>query len=288
LYSCPFCKHHKRKLSINLPKNVFKCWICEETGNPGKLVFKFGTKPQREEWKRLSGQVDISEFDNLFQGSEIVNNCQKINLPKEFVSLANGSLPLSANPALKYLKQRNITKKDLLKWKVGFCPSGDYEKRIIFPSFGNDGFCNYFVARSYKRKEWMKYKNPPASKSDIIFNELYVDFDDDLVLVEGVFDAVVAGNAIPLLGSSLRAKSPLFSLLINYPKEIFIALDHDAEKKASRIMKLLSRYNKTVYKVDTSDIEDVGSITKEEFLKRKQRAVRMTEDNLILQKLSEI
>ena len=134
----------------------------------------------------------------------------------------------------------------------------------------------------------MKYKNPPASKSDIIFNELYVDFDEDLILVEGVFDAIVAGNAIPLLGSSMKVKSPLFSLLIDYPKEIFIALDHDAEKKASRIINLLKRYNRTVYKVDTSDIEDVGSISKEEFLRRKEQAIPMKEDNLILQKLSEI
>ena len=273
---------------MNLSKNVFKCWICEETGSPGKLVFKFGTNPQREEWKRLSGQVDISEIDNLFQRSEIVDNCQKINLPKEFISLANSDLPLSAKPALKYLKKRNITKADILKWKIGFCSSGDYKGRVIFPSFNSDGYCNYFVARSYNSREWMKYKNPPASKSDIIFNELYVDFDEDLILVEGVFDAIVAGNAIPLLGSSMKVKSPLFSLLIDYPKEIFIALDHDAEKKASRIINLLKRYNRTVYKVDTSDIEDVGSISKEEFLRRKEQAIPMTEDNLILQKLSGI
>lgn len=288
LFSCPFCDHRKRKLSVNLSKNVYKCWICEAHGAPGKLVFKFGNSAQREEWKRISGQVDISDFDNLFQDQKTINNQQEINLPQEFMSLANTNLPTIAKAAMNYLKRRNMTQKDILKWKVGFCSFGEYKNRIIFPSFGDDGHCNYFVARTYKKNEWLKYKNPPASKSDIIFNELYIDHEEDLILVEGVFDAVIAGNAVPLLGSSIRENSPLFSLLINYPKEIFIALDHDAEKKAARIIGMLQKYNKAVYKIDTSDIEDVGSITKEEFLKRKQQAIHMTENNSMLQKIHEV
>ena len=32
LFFCPYCEHHKRKLSVNLEKNVFKCWVCDWSG----------------------------------------------------------------------------------------------------------------------------------------------------------------------------------------------------------------------------------------------------------------
>ena len=47
--------------------------------------------------------------------------------------------------------------------------------------------------------------NPPTAKSKIIFNELYIDWNEDLTLTEGVFDAIIAGqNSVPILGSSLK------------------------------------------------------------------------------------
>ena len=78
---------------------------------------------------------------------------------------------------------------DIVWWKIGYCPDGKYKERVIIPSFDLKGNLNYFIARSYTSGEWQKYKNPPASRN-IIFNELYLDFDEDLILVEGVFDAI--------------------------------------------------------------------------------------------------
>ena len=54
--------------------------------------------------------------------------------------------------------------------------------------------------------------NPEASR-DIVFNQLYLDFDEDLTIVEGVFDAIIAGpNAVPILGSTLNEDSALRKL----------------------------------------------------------------------------
>ena len=55
-----------------------------------------------------------------------------------------------------------------------------------------EGYVNYYVARPYD-SSWPRYKNPPASRN-IAFNELYIDWNKDLVIVEGTFDAIVAGN----------------------------------------------------------------------------------------------
>ena len=65
-----------------------------------------------------------------------------------------------------------------------------------------EAYLNYFVTRTYDN-DWRKYLNPKASR-DIVFNHLYLDFDEPLTIVEGVFDAIKAGeNSVPLLGSTI-------------------------------------------------------------------------------------
>ena len=124
--------------------------------------------------------------------------------------------------------------------------------------------------------------NPSLSK-DIIFNHLYIDWDSDIILVEGVFDAIVAGpNAIPLLGSTLREESKLFQEIVRNDSSIFIALDKDAEKKSKKIISKLLSYGIEIYKIDTSGLDDVGVMTKEEFVTRKEEAINIKNDDYLL------
>ena len=233
LFTCPkqSCNHHKQKLSVNIEKNVFKCWICDYRGNNLKrLVKHFGSFLQKQKWAEIVGEVDLSvSIDNLFHIEIEKKQDETISLPKEFISLCNEDLPLSAISPKKYLKSRGISKEQILKWKIGYCREGEYKDRILIPSFNNQGKVNYFVARTFS-KHWRSYMNPNMSK-DICFNELYVDWNSDIVLVEGVFDAIKAENAIPLLGSSLREDSKLFQEILRHDSTVFLALDSDAEKK---------------------------------------------------------
>ena len=195
LFYCPACDHHKKKLSVNVDKNVFKCWICDFSGSSiRRLIKKFGTPASLAKWTELTDEVDVNLFTmDLFAEDKIIEK-QRVPLPKEFVSLANPGLPLSSRNAQLYLKKRSITKKDAIFWKMGYCDSGKYAGRIIIPSFDEDGYCNYFVARTYDNN-YLKYLNPSASK-DIIFNSLYLDFNSDLILVEGIFDVKLPANIL--------------------------------------------------------------------------------------------
>jgi DNA primase len=286
LFSCPYCKHHKRKLSVNISKNTYKCWVCDSRGrNVYGLVRRFGNHSQKQHWRSFEETVEISEFDNIFEEKEIEETIQRIKLPSEYVCLANKNLPFTAKNALKYLKKRKITEYDILRWKIGYCESGEYRNRIIIPSFNLDGYCDYFVARTYT-EDWLKYKNPPASKN-VVFNELMIDWEKPVVLVEGIFDAINAENSIPLLGSTLSAHSRLFKALLTHSKRVYVALDKDAEKKALNIIKTLISHGVEVYKVDTPDHEDVGEMTKEEFEKRKQTASIFDFNLLLMQKILE-
>jgi hypothetical protein len=70
LFKCPYCSHHKKKYSVNLEKGG-KCWICDaKTSNLGRIVKRFGSFIQQQEWKELTGQVDITDFEKLLFGNE--------------------------------------------------------------------------------------------------------------------------------------------------------------------------------------------------------------------------
>ena len=104
--------------------------------------------------------------------------------------------------------------------------------------------------------------NPRVKKNNMIFNQLYVDFENDVVITEGVFDAVVAGpNSIPILGSTLKEGSKL-------------------------IIEMLLRYDIELYKVDVSSHDDVAEMGRQEFLERKKQASFLDSENYLLYRIS--
>ncbi len=287
LFFCPFCKHHKRKLSINIFKNTYKCWICDSRGrNIYTLIKKYGNYSHKQHWSSFEEKVELSDFDNIFEEIEKEEIIQRVKLPDEYICLANKNLPFDSKVALKYVKKRGISERDILKWRIGYCNSGEYKNRIIVPSFNMGGYCNYFIARSFS-EDWLKYKNPPVSKN-IVFNELMIDWKKPVTLVEGVFDAINADNSVPLLGSTLNTRSKLFGAILEYSKRIYIALDKDAEKKALNIVNALISHGIEVYKIDTSGYEDVGKMTKQEFENRKCSATFIDEVSLLTQSIMQI
>jgi len=268
LYHCPFCKHHKKKLSVNVTKGFFKCWVCDTKGAISYLIKRFGTIDDRHDWALLDQEVDFSTMDLIFNQPE--EKLPPVNLPPEYICLAKKGLPPAANDAISYLWSRGIGQKDIIYHKIGFCLTGKYKKRIIIPSFDDEGNCNYFTARSYSG-DWLSYKNPSASKN-IIFNDLLINWDEPITLVEGPFDSIKMKNSIPILGSTLKETTKLFKKIVEKQTKVYIGLDEDALSKSMKIISLLLEYGLDVYKLDTSDIEDIGSITKTEAEDLKKEA----------------
>tara|TARA_A100001391_G_scaffold74680_1_gene48333 strand:- start:93 stop:1031 length:939 start_codon:yes stop_codon:yes gene_type:complete len=285
LFHCPKCGHHKKKLSVNFEKDVFKCWVCDYSSRTiRRLVRKYGNFRQKTEWNKFTDHVEISSFEEKLFAKPKEQEEQTIDLPPGFISLANRNLPYNSLYARNYLKSRGINKQDMIRWKIGYCTEGQYAGRIIIPSFNINGDCNYFTARTYM-DDWKKYFNPPISR-DIIFNHLYLNFDEELCIVEGAFDAIVAGqNSVPLLGSTLREGSRLFQEIIKNDTPIYLALDPDAEKKAMNLVNKLLEYDIEIYKVNIDPYSDVGEMTKQEFKTRKEKAVLMTRQNYLLSEI---
>ena len=253
LFFCPFCKHHKRKMSINISKNSYKCWVCDTRNrNIYSLVKRVGDSFHKQKWLNLTNVVEISKFEELFKVQEKEVRLQRIELPFEYMFLAGKNMPKPATAALDYLlDDRELDRSDIFKWKIGYCDKGKYRNRIIIPSFDNDGYCNYFVARSYTG-DWMSYKNPPVSK-DIIGFELFINWNYPIVIVEGVFDAMsVKRNAIPIFGKTIP-KSLKREIVKQRVKDIYISLDRDARKDAVKLTEELMREGINVYFIDLPD-----------------------------------
>lgn len=285
LFHCPSCDHHKKKLSINLEKNVFKCWVCDWSGkNVYKVVRRYGSTDNKYEWQSFDQEIEIEKFsDKLFAPKE-KNKQHKICLPDEFISLANKKLPTTSIYPLNYLKSRGINKKDIIKWKIGYCSSGAYAGRVVIPSFNIEGDVNYFVTRSYDN-DWKKYMNPQVSK-DIVFNHPYINFHEPVILVEGVFDSIKAGeNSIPLLGSTLNENSLLFYQIIKHDTPVYLALDPDANKKTNRIIKLLLSHNVETYLVSIAPHKDPGEMTKNQFNDKLETSVLLDTNNYLLSRI---
>ena len=262
--------------------------MCDWSGrNLYRIIRKYGGRQARFNWRSFDQKIEIENFAEKLFGPEEIAPPERISLPQNFVSLTNKDLPSTSIRALNYLNSRSVNKNDIMKWKIGYCAAGKYSGRLVIPSFDLSGHVNYFVTRSYDGS-WKKYLNPTASR-DIIFNELYLDFDEDLVIVEGVFDAIKAGeNSVPLLGSTLNENSSLFHKIVKNDTPVYLALDSDAEKKQDSLIRLFLKYDIEVHKVDIDPFNDVGEMSKEEFLSRKQSAVFLSSDNYLLSKIARI
>ena len=101
--------------------------------------------------------------------------------------------------AIRFLRKRGFNSEDIARYNLGYCSEGPYNNRIIIPSYDSDGKLNYFVGRDFYNSNF-KYKNPPFPK-DVVGFDLYVNWSLPIILVEGVFDAMMSLNLIPYLCS---------------------------------------------------------------------------------------
>lgn len=242
-FDCPVCSYDiksldhgdgKGNLEINYGQHVYKCWVCSEThgthGHLGRLIDRYGSKKDRD-------------YYNLIRPDEFIRGerkYQRLRLPKEYQKFSDVS-PIypPRTQAYNYLKRRGVTDEIIEKYDIGFATEGDYSGRIIVPSFSLEGDLNYFVARSWNKYSKIKYKNPEAPKELLIFNESRINWDEDIWLVEGVFDSFFVPNSIPLLGKFIS--DLLWEVLYDRAKgRIKICLDPDAWEDAKKIYYKLS------------------------------------------------
>ena len=70
----------------------------------------------------------------------------------------------------------------------------------------------------------------------------------------------------------------MFQEIVKHDSTVYVALDPDAERKALKLIKQLLQYDIELYKIDTQPYGDVGEMFKDDFNRRKDQAMTMTEN----------
>jgi len=280
-YHCPFCHHHKPKLEINFTENKqghnpWHCWVCNTRGKTIVGLFK----------KTEASPEKIAEAKSYIKsGYEVEETVVKntLKLPEEFTPLYPIPSGISAKHALFYLKKRNITTEDIIKYNIGYCEFGEYANMIVIPSYNANGELNFFVGRSFEKESFRKYKNPSVSK-DIIPFELFINWESPIVLCEGPFDAMaIKRNAIPLLGKHIQ-NNLMKKIVTSKVEQIYIALDKDAQKDALDFCEVFMNEGKEVHLIDMED-KDPSEMGFKSFLNLLHKSTPLTLSGLLSRKL---
>lgn len=284
--SCPACckdRPEKKKLVIRISDGTHHCWVCGLKGRSLKYTIRKYFPQKYENYLRVYGDTD----QNPVQQEEL----QLPVLPSKYVLLAKSinSRDPDIRSTISYAKSRGLSLRDFWYFKLGTTTTGKFKRRLIIPSFDDEGNLNYFSGRSIDKHRYPKYVNASYPKKKLIFNELNVDWSKPLTLVEGPFDLFRAGeNSTCILGSFLNENYFLFKKIIQNSTPVYLALDPDAHSKTMKIAEKLHSYGVAVHIVDCSGFEDVGNMPKKEFIVRKNNSELWNPDHKLAYMIKKI
>jgi len=260
-FKCPSCNKqsgNKKKLVIRLDNDHFHCWVCDFRGRSIQSILK-------KFFPQSLAQYHHDILGKKFDKSIITSDTSPIDvkIPKGFTLLSQQlqGIDPDVQAVISYARSRGISEKEMWYFKLGTCTTGRFRRRLIIPSFDEEGSLNYYVARAIDATQTRKYLNPSVPKKDIIFNEINIRWNQEITLVEGPMDLVKSNyNSTCLLGSSLTESYILFKKIIKNQTPVLLALDSDVKIKSHKIAKLLYSYGINVRMLGEHEYEDVGAM----------------------------
>lgn len=276
-FCCPKCAEenggvvdNKFNLEINFKLGKYHCWKCDSKGNIIKLIKKYGGNELAREYKediKMILSVMMYHKDEYSSLSEIIRE-DEIKLPKTFTPI-NNIEDLKNDKLKNFLEKRRITQDMINMYHIGYTKWEGEDKnirsRLIVPSYDRNGNLTYWVGRDFTGYEGrQKYLNVKADRKKIIFNEGLIEWDGDIVLVEGIIDSLVYPNCIPLMGKQLYKDSLLYEILMKKSNSnIIICLDSDTNiNETKRIYRILnkSRLKNKIRYIRMEKYKDFGEI----------------------------
>ena len=255
----PFTSHYKPKLEIDINtnhagENAWHCWISDKKGRSISSLFK-QLNLSKEKFEQLERIVETTRYRSQ---NTVTEKPTTVQLPEQYRPLWIKKLTPDYRNAIHYLSKRGITAFDILKYRIGYCESGEYSGKIIIPSYDAAGQLNYFVSRAFYKEDKQKHKNPKISK-DIIGFEMFINWAEPIILCEGSFDAIaIKRNAIPLFGKIIQPALQK-KIIQEHVRDIYICLDADALKNAIQIAQRFMGEGLNVYFVELAN-EDASEL----------------------------
>lgn len=219
--NCPFCpvllgKIDKRRTwGMNSETGGWHCFRC---GTSGKMPIdgEFIEEARRRAMPSIKPDAAVGP-------------------PDGFIPLASpdGSSALSLHAARTYLMSRGLGPDRWADLGLGACITGRYADRVIVPIYGDDWSTWLgWVGRTWFKRAQVPYLYPPGMRrGEILYNRrvLFIEDDDPVYVVEGVFDAIsLWPSAVALLG---KASEPQIEDLVRARRPIVVVLDGDAHEE---------------------------------------------------------
>ena len=282
---CPKCgdksRPDKRKLCIRLDNDLYHCWVCDLKGRSVSRLIRKVKPALAASYQSQFGQVKFQEHQEDFV---------KCELPRGFRLVMDNLYDPDAKRVRRYAHTRGITDSELWRFRVGYSP--ELRRRMILPSFDENGVLNYWTARRCDSNPDWRYLNAKVPKTQFVVGELDLDWSaEEIVLVEGPTDLIKCSllNATCLLGSTLSENSELFRKLITYPERIVLALDKDARKKQDKIASSLMSFDKEVYWVPPPDEDyDWGDLNPIEVYNKMQVKYQYTSNTKLMNMIQDL
>lgn len=273
-FNCPECADenggvpdNKYNLEVNFVLGKCHCWKCGYSGPISRLVKDYGGNELLKEYYAVVKDIKESKYYNIGLFKELADNAylnDYIKLPETFTKIDLKTC--RKKKLVEYLEKRHITQDIIDQHNIGYTTwdeeSPILRNRIIIPSYDSAGDLNYWVGRDFTEKQqkpepekeetdkphiWFsggrpKYWNSKNDKNEIVFQESLIQWDANIVLVEGVFDALTYPNAISLLGKTLTRGCKLHTTLKEKANaNIIVCLDGDTEiEETKRIYNILN------------------------------------------------
>lgn len=280
-FCCPCCAEDnggkldgKYNLEINFVLGKYHCWKCDMKGNISRLIKRYGNISLASEYINDIKLVLSNQLYKIDRYEELVRMIEdeEIKLPNTFTPI--GDISKLRNGKLKhFIESRHITQEMVDTYHLGYTKWENEEKnvrsRIIVPSYDIKGNLTYWTGRDFTGYEGrQKYLNVKADRKRIVFNEGLIEWDGDIVLVEGIIDSLVYPNCIPLMGKQLYKDSRLYELLFEKANaNIIICLDSDTDiSETKRIYRMINKgrlKNKIRY-IRMEKYKDFGEIFESE------------------------
>ena len=270
---CPFHDDHSPSMSVSKDKQIFRCFVCGESGNALTFLMKYLNIPFLEACEILGEKCGIkilkkenkknSKYEKYYDIYNKVTLFYKNNLnTKEGIK------------AKKYLEERNIDKKLIDEFDIGLSLNGglgqvllkNYDKktlvdldiinenlkdsftnRIIFPIRDTNNNIVAFSGRIYNEEDINKYRNTKETiifkKGQILYN-FYNAKDNirkakEVIICEGFMDvirlhSIGIKNAVAIMGSNMTKEQ--IKIIKDLKVSVTLNLDQDHAGKTGSIM----------------------------------------------------
>ena len=290
-----FCPFHddvgtdKKGFNVNLLTGKWYCYSCQKGGTAQTFM-------RLLQIKDYEPTVDYDQLETL---EEMLRDEVKslrptwLNYPEGFSFITGKEDGILGKGASRYLiEERNLTLRQILEYRIGYCYKGYYRGRVIIPTLDDSGQVLYFVARSFLKGVKVPYLNPSneiaTGKTEVLFNYQNACTLSQIVVCEGVFDAMAVGqNGVAVFGKTISSQQANLLVTAN-PKEIIVALDGEAYQEALDIGKVLDSYGLPVRVAHLPGEEDPASLTRMELSRCLLEAKPMNVRNVLESKLSSL